>query len=146
MTVLADVGQLRLEYSQFRLTGVERVDDDPSTLTFEPGVLVLLHVQQSGYARVTATLGTMGEAPGEGWYGHQTHLVEAGSSVGIQTWEGERVAQFAVAPGRYRILRACRPAVITPVLELTSLKDRVATSRQRIHFVALDSDQVQVPE
>jgi len=95
---------------------------------------------------VTATLGVMGEAPGEDWYGHQTRLVEAGSSVGIQTWEGERVAQFAVAPGSYRIRCARRPAVITPELELTSLRDRVATSRQRIHFVALDSDQVQVPE
>jgi hypothetical protein len=146
MTVLVDVGQLWLEYSQFRLTGVERVENDPSALPAEPGALVLRHIQQSGYARVIATLGTLDEAPGQDWFGHQTHVLEVGSSVGIQTWESQRVAQFAVAPGRYRIICAFRPAAITPELELTSLEERVATSEQLIHFVALDSDQVRVPE
>ncbi len=141
MIVLADAERLRLEYSQFRLTGLERPGDDPSAPTYEPGGLTLRHIQQSGYARVTVTTGTDAEAPGDDWNGHQTHLVEASSSIGVQTWDGGRVAQFTIEPGRYKIICAFRPAVITAELELTSLEEGVATSEQRIHFVAHDFDQ-----
>lgn len=137
---LSDVKRLRLEYSQFRLTGLERPGDDPSAPTYEPDALWLRHNQPSGYARVTVTTGTEAEGPGDDWYGHQTHLIKASSSIGIQTWDGGRVAQFHIAPGNYKMICAFRPATMTVELELTSLEEGVATSEQRIHFVPVDFD------
>lgn len=127
---------VRVEYSQFRLEGVRSASS--GLLTGPDDGLVVRQPLQSGYLRVTVTEGDRDRAPGAGWHGHVDFPVLVRSPVRVATWEGTPVAPLSLRPGRYGLVCAHRPDLITPEMELRSLQHRVTVCEVWVHFIAVE--------